>query len=366
MLDNNGVPRFHRYLAFTNDGLRRGAQNFRRHPDGRYSVQLFNNRVTRNAVRLYDSQLEFIEAVGVVAPLDNTNGHEFLILPNGNYLFISYQTMVRRRCEIDDSCVPGDSSPSVSPLTLTDGVIQEVTTDGREVFRWSTWNHARKTDCIADVNQGPSSDDYAHLNSLQLVDDDVLASLRNCNQVLRIDRSSGTGAVQWQVGGSPPPGDSDTEYREIVDDIDGENEFCNQHSATITTSGSLLLFDNGTGCQGTRKNRPAFTRIVEYDISSATQAVFMRQYLLPAEHGHSYSRGSVRELNTLNWLIAWGDVTRPTIPVTERVVVSEVDPATGSAVFELNILRLAQQKEAVTYRAYRYSEADLPLPLNLP
>ena len=71
--------------------------------------------------------------------------------------------------------------------------------------------------------------EYAHLNSLYLKDGDIVASFRYCNQVLRIDRSSGTGAVVWQLGGTAPPRDPATAYLAIVGDTDGLNEFCGQH-----------------------------------------------------------------------------------------------------------------------------------------
>ena len=48
------------------------------------------------------------------------------------------------------------------------------------------------TTCIsvtAWLNQFPAN--YAHLNSLQLVDgEDLVISLRNCSQILRIDGTS--------------------------------------------------------------------------------------------------------------------------------------------------------------------------------
>ena len=59
-------------------------------------------------------------------------------------------------------------------------------------------------------------DDYAHLNSLHLSGGDVIASFRFCNQVLRIDRSDGTGAVEWQLGGTSPPRAETTTYLEIT------------------------------------------------------------------------------------------------------------------------------------------------------
>ena len=304
--------------------------------------------------------MEFIESVGVVAPLDSANGHDFLIAPNGNYLFISYHRTERNLCEIDDYCDPGET---IRMETVLDGVIQEVDTDGREVFRWNTWDHVNIADCIDTPTF--TAGDYSHLNSLHLVDGDIVASLRNCNQVLRIDRSEGTGAVEWQVGGSDPPRDPGAAYLEIVGDEDGHNEFCKQHSATITASGSLLLFDNGVDCKGVRKTKSPFTRVVEYHISSGSQAVFSRQYVLPSGHGFSFIRGSVRELRNGNWLIAWGNFKGATIGREQQVMVSEVDPF-GTAVLELNMSTRSAARSIYTYRAYREREADIDIPWHLP
>ena len=360
VLDYNGVPRFHRHLQFAESGGgRHGGQDFRRHPDGRFSFTE-TVREVRNTVHLLDAQFNAVETVGVVDPLEWTNAHEFLIAPNGNYLFIAYERAVHDLCEIDGYCDPGETERLG---TVIDSVIQEVTPGGDPVLYWSSWDRVKVADCIdtRTVHDG----DYVHLNSLHLVDGDIVASLRNCHQVLRIDRSSG--AVVWQVGGTHPPRNAATEYLEIVADVDGQNEFCKQHSATITASGKLLLFDNGFGCRGSRKDEAIFTRIVEYDISG-TQAVFSRQYRLPVEHGRIHSRGAVRELENGNWLAAWGEYDHSTLAGNRRVTVGEVDPATDppTVVFALNMARRGRSTETLTYRAYREREADIDVPLNLP
>ena len=94
-----------------------------------------------------------------------------------------------------------------------------------------------------DCNLNNPKGDYAHINSLQVVDGDVISSFRHCDQVLRIDRSGGTGAVKWKLGGAAPPEGSATEHLEVVGDPAGE--FCSRHHATVTDSGSIVLFDNG-------------------------------------------------------------------------------------------------------------------------
>ena len=87
---------------------------------------------------------------------------------------------------------------------------------------------------------------------------------------------------------------------------------------TATSAGSLLMFDNGNHCLGPRNARPPVTRIVEYDISTGTEARFLREYRLPAVDGFAASGGGVTALENGNWWITWGN-NGP------RIAVSEVD-----------------------------------------
>ena len=171
-----------------------------------------------------------------------------------------------------------------------------------------------------------------------------------------IDRSSGSGAIEWQLGGTEPPRSATTEYLEIVDDPVGE--ICAPHQPTRTAAGTLVLFDNGNLCHGARKNEPPFTRVVEYDVSDGARAVFKREYRRPAGQGYSNQAGGVTVLDNGHWLITWGRTVGATVPAEELVTVSEVDPATGIALFEMT--------NALTYRVYRERESDVRLPLRLP
>ena len=69
---------------------------------------------------------------------------------------------------------------------VEDSVIQKVAPDGREVFRWNSWDHLAAENCT----QHRFPWDCTHLNSLQFVDGDIVASFRGCSQVLRIDGTS--------------------------------------------------------------------------------------------------------------------------------------------------------------------------------
>ena len=362
IIDNNGVPRFHRHIAFLprdfsiGDGHGRAGGNFRRLATGGYSLN--RNITQRKVVELYDNHLQFIKSIGVVGPLQTTDLHDFLITEEGNYLFISYHYSDRDLCELQRFyCADGTQSIS----NISDSVIQEVTPDGSVVFTWNSWDHMNVSECMLY-----RENDYAHLNSLYLVDGDIIASFRNCSQVLRIDRSTATGSVEWQIGGTSPPRHPATKYLEIVGDSSGQNEICAQHQVTITRSGHVLMFDNGNLCHGARRRAPQFTRIVEFDISSATQAVFSREFVLPVEHGISHINGGVTEMSNGNWLISFGPYHDSTLPSDRRWSVVEVDPDAGTTVLELNMYAADAGKEALTYRVFREPESSIAIPLHLP
>ena len=343
IVDNNGVPRLHLDLS---SGW--SSWNFTRHAKGptidgktvQYSVSQGDHAV------LFDNRFEQMRTVTVVGDLIAADPHDFLILENGNYLFVSYHRTTRDLCDPPDSC----------PIPYVDSIIQEVTPLGAEAFRWNSWDHVKLSDC-----QGA---DYAHLNSLQVVGGDIIASLAYCAQVLRIDRSGGTGAVEWQLGGTDPPRSSETEYLEIVGDHAGE--FCGQHQATLTDNGHVILFDNGVVCHGPRKDKKPFTRVVEYDISSGSQASYVREFSLPPSHGYTSIMGGVTVLENGHWLITWG--THPCAPegmeLEDAIAITEYDPKTGTEVLQVHMSDGHCVSE--TYRVYREPEAGVSIPLVLP
>ena len=343
MLDNNGVPRFHR----RDPGIQ-----FQPHSGGplvdgrqvRYSVAGWPGDV-----KLLDRGFDTIRTVSTVG-LTNTDNHDFLVTDDGTYLFIAYEPAVR-----DYSDYGGSATQNTY-----DAVIQEVTVQGSESFLWNSWDHRDVMQLGDDCTLRPFGREYTHLNSLDVTGGYIVASFRGCSQVLRIDGT--TGAVEWKVGGSAPPEDSATTYLQLSGDPAGE--FCGQHAASLSADGALVLFDNGTLCLGDRKNDSPFTRVVEYDVSSATQAVYRREYRQPAGQGYSDIRGGVTVLENGRWLIAWGSTSDRTVPLNEAISVSEVDPATGTAHLHLHLSRNGKMIDA--YRVYRERVADVPIPPNLP
>ena len=350
IVDNNGVPR---WVMRPNVH----ARNFRRFPDGRYS---FAERAAdgTESIVILNGRFARVAAVTLAGDRDPgyTGGLDFLVLENGNYLLMSYYPAVRDLSAF--LCTGPMMSRQCSDMEPShDSIIQEVTPDGRVAFEWNSWDHVKIEDCTS--HRFPN--DYAHLNSLHELDGDIVAGLRGCAQVLRIERSTGSGAVVWQMGGSlpmrdnrPRPSSGAGEYLEVVGDPRGE--FCGQHQVTATPAGSVLMFDNGDYCLGPRKAGTPVSRIVEYDISSGTEARFVREYRLPAAAGTTTNGGGVTALENGNWLITWGDNG-------SLLAVSEVDPA-GTEVLRMNIAR--DGEPFLTDRVYREPESALRIPLNLP
>ena len=319
-----------------------------------------------------DEDFELIRTVDVVAPLTSANGHDFVITDRG-FLFISYHGTSRDLSGLEHES--GDPLPTEA--WMKDSVIQEVAPDGTELFRWNSWDHLdvlKAEDCLIVEKYLDGRTEYGHLNSLQIADGDIIASFRGCAQVLRIDRSSG--AVEWKLGGTPPDPDSahTHAYLPLVDDPAGE--FCGQHHVTLTAADTVVLFDNGVQCLGPRKNETPFSRVVEYDISSGTQAVFMREYRRPAEQGHSQSRGGVTVVNDGDndsqndrWVISWGIVMNETVGLQQLVALSEVDPGTPGTNTSRSLFEASMYKSGHvvhTYRLYHQPESAVKIPLSLP
>ena len=350
ILDYNGVPRFHRKTQAL------FASNFRRHADNLYSVSRTIDSSSGSEVHLLDGDFQATKTVRTVGSVTSTDFHDFLITPGGNYLLIAYNRATRDFSEYGASAAE----------EVRDSVIQEVTPEGKSAFVWNSWDHRDVMNLGTDCNVGTSPGEYAHLNSLQLIDGDLIASFRDCAQVLRIDWSGlDKGAVQWKLGGTAPPSDSGTEHLEIVGDDDANNEFCGQHHATLTARGKLILFDNGVGCLGDRKATSPFTRVVEYDVSSGTHASYVREFRLSRRYGYAHIRGGATVLGINDrWLIAWNHSRNIKVSLNETIAVSEVDPGTDIAHFHMH---MSKDGNAVsTYRVYREREADVTIPLNLP
>ena len=357
IIDANGVPRWQQRLPNSR------TVHFKVHPDGKYPYSYGEDP----EIVILDENLDVVERVTTTDDLQRTGTHDFVIRENGNYVFEAYEPATR-----DFSAYTDENGKPYSTMQATDdSVIEEVNPAGRRVLFWNSWDDMYLNDCL----QHRFPRDYAHINSVQVVDDaDIIASFRGCSQVWRIDRE--TGAGEWLLGRSNR-GDAEWEAHgirtlKIVGDLHGE--FCGQHSARLIPNGHLLLFDNGNHCLedpetgDTQRPNSEFSRVVEYALDPDNgEAVFVRQHCSGNICDRvSRSQGHIHRMDSGHWLISWG---RGTSSRVSDASVTEVDPLTNEELLAFKITHpdhYAGPNEAGTTRAYPVgfvALADTPGPL---
>ena len=348
ILDDNGVPRFHRRIPGE-------IYNFRWH--ARHRMYAYNGGAA-NWVTLLDERLRPVARPAPVG-IHDADSHDFRLTDEGNYLFVVYNPAERDLSPYPDW---NGRFPYSTAEPTRDSVIQEVSPEGEVLFQWNSWEYEDGSPALRIADCRWAQDwprEYGHLNSLFLVDGDIVASFRGCSQVLKIERPSGR--IRWQLGGSRPAiPDGRTRYS-IVGDPEPEG-FCGQHTAVESPPGTLTLFDNGWRCpadhsrwRDTPREAGRSARVVEYRLEGE-EAIFSREY---RSHLPSPARGAVQLLGGGRWWITWGvGLGRP------LTAASEVDAA-GREVFAIAFPRPGRDTSRVRlYRAYR--EYGLRVPLNLP
>jgi hypothetical protein len=307
IMDNNGVPRIYG----------KDIVDIKRHDNGMFSsmqprgLNAYGLMTSEHIVM--DADFNTVDRVTTVG-LNHTDGHDFIITPEGNYILIAYHTTLRDMTAYGYS----DNEP------VGDSVIQEITPDRDVVFQWSSWGNIDLSDCIATgYRKFPA--DYAHLNSIFLTEDGhIVASFRGCSQILKIARP--TGDVIWRLGGSH------SDFTIVGDPYEA---FCGQHGVSEHPDGRLLVFDNGSYCIGDREDRfGTFSRFVEYQLDYTNGiAGFVRDYAIRNEYtAFAGSGGGVHRIQNGSVIIGWGngpDTSLTEIDGNNKVMLSITAVADG-------------------------------------
>ena len=151
------------------------------------------------------------------------------------------------------SSLPQDLVPKIRggmPGTEHEGemyadYLVEMTTDGRVVWEWRTWEHLDpETDRITAIQE--RREEWTHGNGIaELPNGNIVVSFRTISTVIIIERK--TGQIIWKLGAPP---------------------LCGQHAPAPLPNGNLLLFDNGPH----RLDHPLpFSRVIE--IEPATKEI---------------------------------------------------------------------------------------------
>ena len=367
MLDNNAVPRFHRDVGqgrwnyFRVDRVQAATSEAGEEPEYRYSYYI--NVAGEEKYTVLNQALEPIDTATRVAPLTSvTDPHDFRVLPDGNYVLITYEPAERDLSGLTFDLEPlfpenSDIDPG-QPQLIRDAAVQIVTPgepntpDGQAVFTWNSWGIMPLEDCTQHRFARAEHHSYAHLNSLQMAGGLVIASMRGCSKVLAIDPDHAEDhKVDWRVGRSNLTAEQ-WEARGVgpapltpVGDPAGE--FCAQHAAQVLPNGNLLLFDNGAHCLEnpwtgefvSRTDDDYYSRAVEYALDFDNgEAVFVRDHSLHGARQYlGNSHGQAEPTTNGDWLISWGRPRRnaPDEEIPDEKV-TQVDPDTGQEKFSLD------------------------------
>lgn len=232
-----------------------------------------------------------ISTVGI--PLNN---HELLLLPNGDFMLISYPNLTG----VDLTGLNGYGANS----TILDCAVQEVDPQGNLVWDWRASNHtdpAKESVVQAGAGTDASPADVYHCNSIDVnANGDVLISSAYMNAVLLVSKT--TGNVVWKLGGTAYNKDG---AQILTIQGDPEVAFYLQHDARFQPNGDISLFDDHSAAAG----GTGAARGVEYALDlGAGSASVVWQYQGAAS---SALLGSFRRYADGTNLIGWGWYTGP-------------------------------------------------------
>jgi hypothetical protein len=230
---------------------------------------------------------------GVGAPMDF---HEFVVLPNGDYVFpvgkLRRDTFCIQNGAFKGICINGD---------VWDQLIQEVTPSGTLVSQWDAMDHIPVEETDPEWWSGifqpsalgvPGYDTY-HLNSIEPDGaGGFIVSFRHLDAVYDIDQA--TGNIKWKLGGSQRP-----ESLTIIGDSGVGPGFGGQHDARLLPDGTVSLHDNGTG-------RGRAPRAVRYAIDPVARTATLVEQVTDSTVSTSLCCGSARRLPGGDWVMSWG------------------------------------------------------------
>ena len=294
VMDNNSVPVYVTEQFQTRYTLQS-------HIDSDYPVSYLE--ADGSDIRFYDKSLGNIVYVKPIQSgyIDHHDWHyagdnEFCLLSNT----VKSKDLSRF---IDKNSVPFGTE------RVVESNIQCVDNDENILFTWNVAEHIPLEDCYMSEISDNRIDPY-HVNFIEVIDDYILTSFRNCSTIMKIDKI--TGKPVWRIGKTKLGDDfyENSNYIKPLDIVnDPKNEFCAQHSPRITQNGTVVLVDNGNKniCVG-NTNQDEYTRIVEYEIDTKNrQANFVQDYSLNnMKNTYYHGKGNIELLESGNWLISWG------------------------------------------------------------
>jgi hypothetical protein len=199
----------------------------------------------------------------------------------------------------------------------------EMTTDGRQVWEWRSWEHLDpETDVIAPGQYARQSWTWAN-GIAEWPDGNIVVSFRQLSTIVTVDRRTG----------------------DIVSRIE-QPTVNGQHAPTPLPNGHLLIFDNGLG---RLTSELPFSRVIEVEPISK-EIVWQWQEARPSDF-FSPQVSNAQRLPNGNTLICEGTFGRIFEVTAEGAVVWEyVNPYVGGP---------PNAPANQIFRAYRYGEEEI-------
>ena len=248
-----------------------------------------------------------------------THHHDGILLRSGNVLLLAADA-------IPDHLVPqvrGGRPGTEADGKIYAGYLVEMTTDGRVVWEWRSWEHLNPVDDpIAAIQDG--RDRWGFGNGLaEWASGDLTVSFQDISTVVTIDRQSGN--ISWKLGAPP---------------------LSYQHAPTPIVGGNVLILDNGP--HRLDKSLP-YSRVIE--VNPATNEIVWSYQECPVSNFFTPRQGNAQRLPNGNTLICEAVFGRVFEVTTDGEVVWEyVNPVFG------------ERPDGPTnnlFRAYRYSEDEI-------
>jgi len=260
-----------------------------------------------------DSSLAIVDSFWVSNGF-TTDEHDIKILRNGHVLLIGYDI---RFYDMSQYIQGGDPHASVIV-----NVIQEIDNEKNVVFEWKAYEHYKLTDVGPAVNLSDPSFVHTHINSIDVdLDDNLIISTKNLDEITKIDHKAGT--IIWRWGGK------NNQFTFVNDSIG----FSAQHSVSVLPNGNLLVYDNGLF------HKPHFSRACEYRLDAMNKTATMIWSYRNTPDVASMFWGNAQRLQNGNTFISWG---------LSEIAVTEVSPE-GEKVFEMSF-----PKDVFSYRVFRF------------
>jgi len=255
------------------------------------------------------------------------DNHDFLALPNGNYVLFCYDN---QSFPMDDVVEGGNPNAIVEGL-----IIQELNPNHEVVFQWESWDHFNVTDNTY-IDLTGEQIGFIHTNAIDIdYDGHFVISSRNLDEITKIHRT--TGDIIWRWGGSQSQFEFINSY-----------PFTHQHCIQSLGDNKYLLFDNGN-FSSNYTGKSNISRAVEYELDLKLMTATKTWEFKHPDSLFCPSIGSVQRLENGNTLVNFGNLSF----IERGAVITEVN-SENDIVFELELAPPSDQGSSNVYCANKF------------